>query len=135
MNRGIAVAATHRCSKLFVVMSGIRSNIAHHTTPLAIALPQLIRYGQRKQYPLTFPSPPPVDPPPPLPPPPSKQNTTHFLDKKMGADAECAGASPEAFRDLQDTDMGDAQLETGGGEQRAAHGVRSVMETGPQGKI
>lgn len=58
-----------------------------------------------------------------------------LLDKKMGADAERAGASPEAFRDLQDADLGDAQLEAGGGEQREAHGVRGVVEAGPQGKI
>lgn len=53
----------------------------------------------------------------------------------MGADSERAGASSEAFRDPQDAHLGDAQLEAGGGEQRAAHGVRRVVEAWPQGEI
>lgn len=53
----------------------------------------------------------------------------------MGADAERAGATPQAFRDPQDAYVGDAQLAAGGGEQRAGHGVRGVLEAGPQGKV
>lgn len=66
---------------------------------------------------------------------PSATKKTQSVDTKMGADAESAGATPQAFRDPQDAYVGDAQLAAGGREQRRDHGVRGVLEAGPQGKV